>query len=86
LVALVQSIGSGHSVLGAAINGWGNRHLTRRINTRPVAAGRPFHCGCASITSAPLCAGVNGKSLGFFGWFCVSGLGAGLGSQARLIW
>ena len=32
--------------------------ITRRINTRPVAAGRPLHCGCASIPRAPLCAGV----------------------------
>src|SRR5690554_7105372 len=32
--------------------------ITRRSNSRPVAAGRTFHCGCASITSAPLCAGV----------------------------
>jgi len=30
-----------------------------------AADGRPFHCGCASITRAPLCAGVKlqGKSM-----------------------
>ena len=57
-VALVQGIGSGHSALGAVINCRGYRHLTRRINSRPAAAGRPFRCGCASTTSTPLCAGV----------------------------
>jgi hypothetical protein len=31
--------------------------LTQRINTRPMATGRRFHCGCASIKSAPFCAG-----------------------------
>ncbi|MCK7544410.1 hypothetical protein MLC59_09545 [Marinobacter bryozoorum] len=36
----------------------GATQLTRRSNSRPTAAGRPFHCGCASITRAPLCAGV----------------------------
>jgi len=63
----VQSIGSGHSTLGAVINCRGNRHLTRRINSRPAAAGRPFRCGCASTTRAPLCAGVNGKGFGLLG-------------------
>jgi len=29
-------------------------HLTSRCSTRPMAAGRPFHCGFASIARAPL--------------------------------
>src|SRR5690606_16336815 len=28
--------------------------LTSRCSTRPMAAGRPFHCGFASIARAPL--------------------------------
>jgi hypothetical protein len=66
-VALVQGIGSGHSALGPVINCRGYRHLTRRINSRPAAAGRPFRCGCASTTSTPLCAGVRFPEI----WRCV---------------
>ena len=46
---------------------FGCSQLTRRINSRPVAAGRPFHCGCASITRAPLCAGVKCLAPAFLG-------------------
>ncbi len=33
--------------------------LTSRCSTRPMAAGRPFHCGFASITRAPLSPALN---------------------------
>ena len=55
---------------------FGCSQLTRRINSRPVAAGRPFHCGCASITRAPLCAGVKGLAVVFLG--AVFGVGSGV--------
>jgi hypothetical protein len=32
-----------------------------------MAAGRPLHCGFASISRAPLCAGVKGLAPVFFG-------------------
>jgi hypothetical protein len=80
-VALVQGIRSGHSAMGAVINCRGNRHLTRRINSRPTAAGRPFHCGCASITRAPLCAGVKCLAPAFFGLVYERGLAVVLGQN-----
>jgi hypothetical protein len=77
----VQGIGSWHSALGAVINCRVNRHLTRRINSRPAAAGRPFRCGCASTTRAPLCAGVNGQALVSFWLVLCKGLGIRLAEK-----
>ena len=40
--------------------------LTSRCSTRPMAAGRPFHCGFASITRAPLSFALLAQALFFF--------------------
>jgi len=59
----------------------------------PRGSSNSITIGCTATDFLPLRGskparepGVNGKGFGPFGWLCASGLGAGLGSQARLIW